>query len=156
MPDPQTWFVNHPYEETLFTGGVADTATEPAAVAGLPASQQIPQDGESTILDSVEMNAAQAKFLQTEQKELPLAFEYDLLQPVSLTTGNGDAMLPLNTNDLPCEFFHYTVPQNDPRVYLVCRSASETALLAGQLSIHFGGRYMGRTHLADKNPAKIC
>ena len=59
-------------------------------------------------------------------------------------------MLPLSTNDLPCEFFHYTVPQNDPRVYLVCRSASDNALLAGQLSIHFGGRYMGRTDLAEK------
>ncbi|MGD8467412.1 MAG: mucoidy inhibitor MuiA family protein, partial [Desulfobacterales bacterium] len=150
LPDPQSWFINHPYDEMLLTGGVADRATAPSAVDGQPGFQKILQAGESQLFNNLELSAASPKLIQTEQKELPLAFEYDLLQPVTLITGNGDAMLPLSTNDLPCEFFHYTVPQNDPRVYLVCRSASGNALLAGQLSIHFGGRYMGRTDLAEK------
>lgn len=92
----------------------------------------------------------EAEFLQAEQMQLPLAFEYELPQAVSFDSGSGETMLPLYTKSLEGEFFLYAAPRHDPLAYLVCRSSPDGELLAGRLNIHFGGRFVGSTGLTEK------
>jgi len=95
-----------------------------------------------------------ADFVQAEEKELPLAFEYDLTQGVNIDSGHGEALLPLFTREMPNEFFAYAIPRLDSRAYLVCRATPDRALIAGRLNIHFGGRFVGQTTVTEKKPGE--
>ena len=150
LPDLQSWYVNLPSKEMLFVGGAVELGAAPAAAGAPEACEEAELDGETEIFDEMQLSEPRAEYRTAEQKELPMAFEYELSQPISLESGGGDAMLPLFTKELPGEFFVYAVPQNDPLSYLVCRSTPDSALLAGKLNIHFGGRFVGGTYLAEK------
>jgi uncharacterized protein (TIGR02231 family) len=94
--------------------------------------------------------AEEAEFTQASVKELPLAFEYDLPQPVNMDSGEDETLLPLFTQELDGKFFIYAAPRMDSHTYLVCSTKPNLALLAGKLNIHFGGRFMGGTTLSEK------
>ena len=100
-------------------------------------------------LDAAEM-APEASFQQAEQKELPLAFEYELPQQITLNSGDGETLLPLYTKMMEGKFFIHSVPRYDPLAYLVCRIQPDSALLAGRLNVHFGGRFVGGTTFSEK------
>lgn len=92
----------------------------------------------------------EASFQQAEQKELPIAFEYELPQRISMNSGDDEIILPLYTRTMEGNFFIHSVPQKDPLAYLVCRALPDADLLAGRLNIHFGGRFVGGTALGEK------
>lgn len=103
-------------------------------------------------METLALGAAlsEAEFIQAEQKELPLAFEYELPQSINMDSGSGDTMLPLYTKDMQGEFFIYAAPRYDSLAYLVCQSSPDSELLAGKLNVHFGGRFVGGTALTEK------
>lgn len=96
------------------------------------------------------LSLEEAEFVQAEEKQLPLAFEYQLPQPIDMNSGDGETLLPMFNKSLTGEFFCYAVPKQDNSVYLVCEANLENTLLAGQLNIYFGGRFVGSSLLTEK------
>jgi uncharacterized protein (TIGR02231 family) len=154
LPDMQSWNLSLPAEEMLLAG--APVAIEEGAAMSKKASKRRSQMVAEEILEdgadllAVAELASEAEFQQAEQKELPLAFEYELPQGIIINSGGGETMLPLFTKKMKGNFFIHTVPQNDPLAYLACRIAPDSALLAGRLNVHFGGRFVGGTAFSEK------
>jgi uncharacterized protein (TIGR02231 family) len=112
--------------------------------------EEVAAVAEPEVLYDLAESAPEAEFRQAEQRELPLAFEYGLPQSVSMDSGGGETMLPLYSKEMSGEFSIYAVPKKDPLTYLVYHSSPDSALLAGRLNIHFGGRFVGGTALSEK------
>lgn len=148
LPDIESWHLRFPHP--IYPVGAV-------AMAGAPPERSKRRDqksGEMMLDELAEPVAAEAapeaEFYQAEQKELPLAFEYHLPQPVSHSSGAGDTLLPLFTKELKGDFFVYAVPRSDPFGYMVSRATSHQALIPGRLNVHFGGRYVGGSRLPEK------
>ena len=130
LPEPKVWYLDFPnYDQPVYakaavmqTDMIAGTAKKPPA----------------------------AEFKVARQRELPLAFEYELPLSVSIASGSGETMLPLYTKDLQGRFFIFIAPKFNPLAYLVCQAAPDRALPAGKLNIYFGGRFVGSTTLPEK------
>ena len=67
-----------------------------------------------------------------------------------MASGSGETMLPLFTRQMTGHFFVHAVPRNDSLAYLACRISPDSALLAGRLNVHFGGRFVGGTAFSEK------
>ena len=154
LPEAQSWYLRLQPKEPFMTRGAM-----PAAAAGVGRKSQKKCAGKeepmeaAMMMDLLEEEAEappQAEFLQAEQTELPLAFEYAFPQAVSIDSGDGETMLPLYSKSLEGEFFIYAAPRHDPLAYLVCSSTPDAELLAGRLNVHFGGRFVGSTRLTEK------
>jgi uncharacterized protein (TIGR02231 family) len=91
-----------------------------------------------------------ADFAQAQKRELPLSFEYQLLQPLTIESKEKETLLPLFAKELSGDFYHYTVPSMSPLVFLVCKTKADKELLSGALNVYFGGRYIGKTFLSEK------
>lgn len=91
-----------------------------------------------------------AQFVQATSKELPLSFEYKLPQKLDIESQDKETILPLFSKTLEGEFFHYVVPKANTLTFLVCEATADKELLSGYLNVYFGGRFIGKTHLAEK------
>jgi len=140
IPTLESWYVSLP------SGPV------PIAAAAALGEDEKAYASMDDILGQLEEGAgeAEADFVQAEQKELPIAFEYELPQRVSMDSGAVETVLPLFTKELKGDFFAYAVPKRDVSAYLVCRAAVDKELLTGRLNVHFGGRFVGGVHLPEK------
>ena len=96
----------------------------------------------------------EAGFAQAQKKELPLSFEYELPQALSIESKDKETILPLFSREIEGEFFHYVVPQVNPLTFLVCKASSDKELLSGYLNVYFGGRFVGKTYLGEKKPGE--
>ncbi len=144
LPDPQGWHLQLPHV-MVAAEAAPDVVFDDMAAGG--AEEEFVGDLElSEFLD----DAPEAAFLVAKAQQLPLAFEYDLPQKVDIGSGDGATLLPLYAKTLEGEFFHFAVPRLDPLAYLVCSAGTDSALLAGRLNIHLGGRFIGSTALAEK------
>jgi uncharacterized protein (TIGR02231 family) len=147
LPELQCWHLSLPVDvdHAMLVGAPA------AAAAGVFESSKEEEtfEGAMDMLEEPEV-AIEAGFQQAEQKELPLAFEYELPQAIRIDSGGDETMLPLFTKKMEGEFFIHAVPTYDPLAYLVCRISPDNALLAGRLNVHFGGRFVGGTALSEK------
>ena len=152
LPDLHSWHLSLPPEPMLMDGAIAAAAEAGAAF-------ELAEDDHQTIAaevleefgDAAGMGPApEASFQQAGQKKLPLAFEYELPQQITIKSGGGETLLPLFTKKLAGDFYIHSVPQNDPLSYLVCRILPDSALLAGRLNVHFGGRFVGGTAFSEK------
>jgi uncharacterized protein (TIGR02231 family) len=92
----------------------------------------------------------EAAFAETEVRQLPLSFEYILPRPVDIESRDTETILPLFTKNLQGTVSHFTIPQKSLRTYLVARISADSELLPGLLNVYFGGRYVGKTQLAEK------
>jgi len=144
LPDLKSWHLHFPTENL-----VLGAAPVPVAAAAGELSETELMD-EAFDVSVGEGAAPEAEFQQAEQRELPLAFEYALPQPVSIGSGDAETLLPLFTQKLDGQFFIHAVPRNDPLAYLVCRIAPDNTLLAGRLNVYFGGRFVGGTVFTEK------
>ena len=142
LPEPSSWRLDVQRPNPLTRSPMVLAAAAPAGTGD--ASDAM----EPMTLD--EESAPQASFLQAEQRTLPNAFEYELPQSVDVDSGDGETLLPLYRKDLEGEFFIYLAPRLDPLAYLVCRTAADSALLAGRINVHFGGRFVASTQLTEK------
>ncbi|OZG71378.1 hypothetical protein BTA51_20795 [Hahella sp. CCB-MM4] len=93
---------------------------------------------------------APAAFMQAEQREQGISFEFDLPQRVQINSGGDDATLPIMQKKLPCKFYHYSVPKIDSHTYFVCAVQPDSNLLPGSVNVYYGGRYIANTLLQDK------
>ena len=96
--------------------------------------------------------AGLANFVYAIKKELPLSFEYQLPQTLTIESKDKDTLLPLFSKTLKGEFFYYVVPKVSPLTFLVCKTFSDKELLSGPLNVYFGGRFIGKTYLTEKKP----
>ncbi|MCP4399133.1 MAG: mucoidy inhibitor MuiA family protein [bacterium] len=153
LPEAQSWYLDLRPQELLMAGGAM------MAAAGMSKKKRskraaneepVPAAMMMDLLEEEVEAPPEAEFLQAEQMQLPLAFEYELPQAVSFNSGSGETMLPLYTKSLDGEFFIYAAPRYDPLAYLVCRSSADGELLTGRLNVHFGGRFVGGTALSEK------
>jgi uncharacterized protein (TIGR02231 family) len=154
LPEIESWYVSLPPKQPYMTGALG---AQPAMKVRRKRSAKAEELALEDALADVAPAAAplpEAEFTQAAQTELPLAFEYELPQFISMDSGGGDTILPLYTKALQGEFFVYASPRQDPLVYLVCRASANSELLAGQLNVHFGGRFVGSTALAEKKPGE--
>ncbi len=153
LPDLHSWHLSLPIEHMLMAGAAPAAVEDAGAVFDNAAkrSQMVAEEAleEFEIPVGAEMTQ-EASFQQAEQKELPLAFEYELPQRITMNSGDGETLLPLFTKKIEGKFFIHSVPQYDPLAYLVCRILPDSALLAGRLNVHFGGRFVGGTAFTEK------
>ena len=154
LPDMESWYLNLPSRNIVFGGTESDLSAAPAMVAEARVGQS-PEVLEDMLEEEAEAcaeeeEAPRAEFIQAEQRELPLAFEYELPQRINLDSDGGETMLPLYTKEIQGKFIIHAVPKNDPLAYLAYLSPADSVLLAGRLNVHFGGRFVGGTALTEK------
>jgi len=153
LPELQTWYVAvHSWPLPV---GPAGAAAGAAAVRSKKRSKEDSETlaaclNEEDTLYGAAMAEPMAEYQQAEETKLPLAFEYKLTQAIDLNSGDDESLLPVFSREMKGEFFHYCVPQKNTLTYLVCRSTYDSGLLAGNLNIHFGGRFVGSTLLTEK------
>jgi len=148
LPDIDPWRVQMP--SPIDYGGavpVAAALSAPAPMAGKAGMAETMADYD--LPEELE-EEAEAEFTMALEKELPLAFEYELSQKIVMPSGGDETLLPLFTKKILGEFFIHAVPKIDPYAYLVCSASPETALLSGKLNVHFSGRFIGSTYLSEK------
>ena len=155
LPTMESWYLELPPQSVDFA--VAGVAEEGLAEDLADAVQtyrkrasSMPEEMAGEMEEFFYEGQLQAEFRQADQKQLPLAFEYELPQEVSIHSGKGEILLPLFTKERSGEFYNYAVPGNDPLTYLVCRISADSALLGGRLNVHFGGRFVAGTTLTEK------
>jgi uncharacterized protein (TIGR02231 family) len=96
----------------------------------------------------------EAKFVQAQRKELPLSFEYKMPQALNIESKDKETLLPIFSKTLKGEFVYFSVPKTSPLTFLVCSTNADKELLSGALNVHFGGRFIGKTYLAEKKPGE--
>jgi len=101
-----------------------------------------------------EVPSAPAEFAYAKKKELPLSFEYELRQSLTIESKDKTTLLPLFTKTLDGEFFYQAVPKISPLTFLVYKTSADEELLSGPLNVYFGGRFVGSTHLSEKEPGE--
>ena len=97
-----------------------------------------------------EADKPEAQYAAAQARALPLSFEYQLPRALDIESRDKETLLPLFSKTLKGEFFYYTVPRVSPLTFLVCKASADKELLGGQLNVHFGGRYVGKTILSEK------
>jgi uncharacterized protein (TIGR02231 family) len=139
LPSPRSW--------TL------DVARPRQKVARL--SRRAPA-AERKLLESTDVAAdkKEAKFVQAQKKELPLSFEYKMPQTLNIESRDKETLLPIFSKTLKGEFVYFSVPKISPLTFLVCSTNADKELLSGTLNVHFGGRFIGKTHLKEKKPGE--
>ena len=157
LPDLQSWQLSLPVAQ--FATDLIGSAAGSVAGEFLEAEEEL--DGAGNFEELVELDELEdlslgeaghdeANFQTADVNVSPVAFEYRLAQPVELGSSNDETLLPLFVKNLDGEFFHYAIPRQDPLTYLVCKTTGDSELLAGQLNLHFGGRFIGASRLDDK------
>ena len=86
--------------------------------------------------------------------QFPLSFEYKLPQPISIESKEKETILPLFSKELKGDFFYHVAPKISSLPFLVCEIKGDKELLAGLLNVYFGGRFIGKTRLEEKNPGE--
>ncbi len=102
----------------------------------------------------VAADEGEAKFVQAQKKELPLSFEYKMPQTLNIESRDKETLLPIFSKTLKGEFVYFSVPKISPLTFLVCSTNADKELLSGALNVHFGGRFIGKTYLAEKKPGE--
>ncbi len=138
LPSLSSWILDAPRPMARIAGrsGVAAQKSAPALMVDESAD--------------AEARPEEADFAKTEVRQLPLSFEYVLPQPIDIESRDKETVLPLFTKSLQGTVSHLIVPQKSLRTYLVARIRADKELLPGPLNIYFDGRYVGKTHLAEK------
>ena len=121
-----------------------------AGRSGAVAQKSVPGAMMADKATEVEKGPEEAAFAETEVRRLSLSFEYILPQPVDIESRDTETVLPLFTKNLQGTVSHFTIPQKSLRTYLVARISADSELLPGPLNVYFGGRYVGKTLLAEK------
>ncbi|MCK4809643.1 MAG: mucoidy inhibitor MuiA family protein [Candidatus Omnitrophica bacterium] len=96
----------------------------------------------------------EANFVYARGKELPLSFEYELPQKLTIVSKEKETTLPLFSKKLKGEFFYYAVPKISPLTFLVCKTISDKELLSGLLNVYFDNYFVGKTYLREKQPGE--
>jgi uncharacterized protein (TIGR02231 family) len=136
LPDPQSWFLDVPRlveqrkARVEFAAPAAAPALAPEDRAGVPAE---------------EANVASA-----DKAETPLSVEYRLPGKVTVESGERESFLPLFSKRLEGDFSLYAAPRVSSLTYLVCKARADKELLAGPMNAYFGGRFVGKTFMAEK------
>ncbi|KOR33224.1 hypothetical protein TI05_02375 [Achromatium sp. WMS3] len=95
-------------------------------------------------------SAPAATFIQAQDLQSSLAFEFQLPTLIDIPANGNETLLPLFTKIPKYGFFYYTIPKQDPLVYLVCQADLSNEWLPGRMNIHIGGRFVGNTILDEK------
>lgn len=151
LPNLHSWYLRQP---AVHGRAHAVLAASVAKAMEAESVESTVVDGEHATYGEVESSAPAATLKSAQQKELPSSFDYTFPQRVDVGSGSEETLLPLQSKQLPAEFFNYAVPQVDPLVYLVCQAEADRALLAGRLNVHFGGRFVASTKLTEKRPGE--
>jgi uncharacterized protein (TIGR02231 family) len=155
LPDLHSWHLSLPIEHMLMAGAAVENAGAVFDNAAKMRSKMVVAEALEDFEGPVAAQMApEASYQQAEQKQLPLAFEYELPQRITINSGSGETLLPLYTKKMEGKFFIHSVPQYDPLAYLVCRILPDSALLAGRLNVHFGGRFVGGTAFTEKKAGR--
>jgi uncharacterized protein (TIGR02231 family) len=93
---------------------------------------------------------AEAPLAQAQRIESTLALAYAPAEPMTIPSRDQETLIPLETKILSGDFYHYAVPKQDPRAFLVCELKADSELLPGPLNVYFDSRYLGRTQLAEQ------
>ncbi|MCP4313577.1 MAG: DUF4139 domain-containing protein, partial [Bacteroidetes bacterium] len=153
LPEMLGWYLRPPVvmpTEVMAGGeyGMMMSSAPPDAVADFESLD------DTTDYETLAVHKTQAGYAQSERRELPIAFEYDVPQHTSIGSGDQQSLIPLSNKQLDGKFFHYAVPAVDTLPYLVCRTAGDSSMMTGRLNIHFGGRFVGGTRLTEKKPGE--
>lgn len=96
-----------------------------------------------------------AEFVSAQKKELPLSFEYRMPRKLSIASRDKFTLLPLLTKNLSGDYVYYTVPKITPVAFLVCRTTADKEIMAGQMNVHFGSHFVGKTRLSEKKAGDV-
>lgn len=108
----------------------------------------------AAVKEEAEAPAEEAGFAEAERSESALSFEYRFPRPVDVESRDKETLLPLLTRKVEGSFFHLAVPRENPLTFLVCRAKGDGEILAGPMNVYFGGRYVGKTLLKEKQPGE--
>ncbi len=155
LPDLKSWYLS-----LIQRRAPLPTKSQPPKALGeLRAAEEELLDADCLVgalagSEKEDLELEMADFSQSDQRELPTAFEYELQQPIDIDSGDGETILPLYTKEMTGDFFIHAVPSCDTLAYLVCRITPDAALLAGKLSVYFGGRFVSSSLFSEKKPGE--
>ncbi len=135
-----------------------EPAPEPLgkAAASRAMSKKVPKVEKEMdeIAEDEEPYVEEAGYVETERKELPLSFEYEMPQKLDVESQDKETILPLFLKKIKGDFSHYVVPRINPLPFLICEATPDSELLSGYLTVYFAGRYIGKTYLEEKKPGE--
>jgi len=137
LPQPSSWILDIPRPMPKRT---LEMAPLTAPMAAAPADEARTAGVKAEIAD----------FAQAERSERPLSFEYRMPFPVDIDAQEKTAVLPLFTRHLAADFFHFSLPEQSPRTFLVADVKADSELLSGPMNVYLDGRYVGKTTLSEK------
>jgi len=143
LPEVSPWVLDLPRPAPL-----ASKKMRTQVMAEAPVSMTL----EEAILD--DQQTAPAGYASAKATRLPHAFEYEMPFPVDIESRDQATILPLLTQKLSGDFFHYSIPGKTALTLLVAEAATEEELLEGKMNVFFGGHYIGETFLTEKKPSE--
>lgn len=92
-------------------------------------------------------NVARGIRTTTDEKMTTIEFAIDEL--FSVKSQQNDAMLTINTNNLPAEYVYRCVPKLDRNAYLLAKITdfAKYNFLSGDVTLYLGGKYVGTSYL---------
>lgn len=92
-------------------------------------------------------NVARGIRTTTDEKMTTIEFVIDEL--FSVKSQQNDAMLTINTNNLPAEYVYRCVPKLDRNAYLLAKITdfAKYNFLSGDVTLYLGGKYVGTSYL---------
>lgn len=148
LPKPFSWIldIDRPVPKPYRSKGMA---LEEAVVA------QSTADKEAGEFSGKAVSQEPADFVSAQKKELPLSFEYRMPRKLSIESKDKFTLLPLLTKELKGDYVHHTVPRITPVAFLVCRTTADKEVMAGQMNVHFGSHFVGKTFLSEKKAGDV-
>jgi uncharacterized protein (TIGR02231 family) len=145
LPDQNSWYLHLSSSEATIQPVYAAAPPEAGAVA-----EEYLDDIVEEAFDIEPEAAVAASYAQSTTREMPLAFEYQLPMPASIDHGEAETLLPLKTEPLEGKFYYFSIPKQDPLVYLVCDASLQTTYIPGKLNIYLAGRFIATSYLDEK------
>ncbi len=155
LPDPASWYLS----EYLPPRARVRAASMKLGSGEIAPPEAAENEAVLDVFDDVEMTGGgdwepAAEVTQAAVKESELACEFALPIKVSIDSGGGQMMLPLQTQSLSGQFYYFTAPASSTDVALVCTVAADEPLMAGRMNLHFGGQFIGSSQLPEKAPGE--
>lgn len=142
LPSPRSWFLSirkpQPPRQRKLLYSKSESLYRDSTLAGAIGD------------DLAEEKKQEADFIQARSKKLPISFEYELPQKLTIKSKDKDTLLPVFSKILKGDFYYWAVPRINKLTYLVGKIKPDSQLLAGALNVYFGGRFMGKTYLEEK------
>lgn len=124
-------------------------ATMKMAAADMDYTEMEIEEAEAAAATKMAYSSNVARGIRTTTDEKMTTIEFVIDELFSVKSQQNDAMLTINTNNLPAEYVYRCVPKLDRNAYLLAKITdfAKYNFLSGDVTLYLGGKYVGTSYL---------